>query len=89
MECWSDGVLARDWSGIAVRQKRSSGARRPGITDASPHYSNTPLLHHSASRYGVAVGFATGSGVADCSGLGLALLSGDSFGVGEVCALTR
>jgi hypothetical protein len=34
-------------------------------------------------RYGVAVGLAAGSGVADCSGLGLGLLTGDSFGVGD------
>ena len=43
------------------------------------------------SRYGVAVGLAAGSGVDDCSGLGLALLTGDgdSLGLGEVCAVTR
>jgi hypothetical protein len=39
--------------------------------------------------YGVVEGLAAGSGVADCSGLGLALLTGDSFGVGEVRAVTR
>jgi hypothetical protein len=55
----------------------------------SLHHSITPPLHHSVSRYGVVVGLAAGSGVADCSGLGLVLLSGDSFGVGEVCAVTR
>lgn len=34
-------------------------------------------------RYGVAVGLAAGTGVLDCSGLGLGLLTGDSFGVGD------
>ena len=34
-------------------------------------------------RYGVAVGLAAGTGVVDCSGLGLGLLTGDSFGVGD------
>jgi hypothetical protein len=61
----------------------------PGITGALPHYPITPFSRWYVSRYGVAVGLAAGSGVADCSGLGLALLTGDSFGVGDVCAVTR
>jgi hypothetical protein len=78
MECWSVGA---GLVGYHFRQN--------GVLESPTHHSITPLLPHSVFCYGVVVGLAAGSGVADCSGLGLALLSGDSFGVGEVCAVTR